>query len=80
MLSERELRSLAEQLQEEGFRAIFTQYSGYAYAIIWNHIRGIGTQEDAEEAVSDVFADLFRSIGKIEEGISRIEAFINELK
>ena len=77
MLSERELRALTEQSQEEGFRAIFTQYSGYAYAIIWNHIRGIGTQEDAEEAVSDVFADLFRSIAKIEEG--KLESYIRML-
>ena len=77
MLSECELRTLAEQSKEEGFRAIFMQYSGYAYAIIWNHIRGVGTQEDAEEAVSDVFADLFQNIAKIEKG--KLESYIQML-
>jgi RNA polymerase sigma-70 factor (ECF subfamily) len=77
MRSERDLRSLTEQSQEDGFRAIFTQYSGYAYAIIWNHIRGVGTPEDAEEAVSDVFADLFRSFAKVGEG--KLESYIRML-
>lgn len=77
MKSERELRDLAAQSQEDGFRAIFNQYSRYAYAIIWNHIRGVGTQEDAEEGVSDVFADLFQSFVKIEEG--KLEGYIRML-
>lgn len=77
MKSECELRLLAEQSQEDGFRAIFTQYSGYVYAIIWNRIRGVGTKEDAEEAVSDVFADLFRSFSKVEEG--KLESYIRML-
>ena len=52
--------------EEAVCRAIFEQYSHYVYVIIWNRIRTVGTHEDAEEAVSDVFADVFRSLGKIE--------------
>ena len=77
MKSERELRDLTALSQEDGFRAIFTQYSKYVYAIIWNSIRGVGTQEDAEEAVSDVFADLFQNYNKIEEG--KLESYIRML-
>ena len=52
--------------QDEVFRALFTKYSSYVYTIIWNRIRSVGTHEDAEEAVSDVFAAVFGSIGSIE--------------
>ena len=77
MKSEAELRALTDRSQEDGFKAIFNQYSGYVYAIVWNHIRTVGTREDAEETVSDVFADLFRDLSKIEEG--KLESYIRTL-
>lgn len=77
MKSERELRLLIGQSQEDGFRAVFTQYSRYVSTIVWNRIRGVGTQEDAEEAVSDVFADLFRNFALVEEG--KLESYIRTL-
>lgn len=77
MKSERELRTLTEQSQDDGFRAIFDQYCGYVSTIVWNHIQGIGTQQDVEEAVSDVFADLFRNFDTIKEG--KLESYIRML-
>ena len=77
MKSERELRSLVEQSQEDGFRAVFDQYRSYVSAIIWNRIRGIGSYQDAEEAVSDVFAALFRNFDSIEDG--KLENYIRML-
>ena len=77
MKSESELRLLAKQSQEDGFRAIFTQYSNYVGAIIWERIREVGSPQDAEEAVSDVFADLFRNFDSIEDG--KLESYIRML-
>lgn len=68
MKSESELRAIIRRSREDGFKALFSQYSGYVYAIVYNHIRAVGTREDAEEAVSDVFSALFRSLDQIEEG------------
>lgn len=63
--------------QDEIFRELFTRYSSYVYTIVWNRIRHVGTHEDAEEAVSDVFADLFRNYDSI--GEDKLESYIRTL-
>ncbi len=77
MKSESELRKTVSKSQKEEFRKIFSKYSSYVYVIIWNHIRGVGTHEDAEETVSDVFADLYRNLDKVEDG--KLESYIRTL-
>ncbi len=74
MISEQELRDAVRRSRNQGFRALFDAYSGYVYAIIWYRIRGLGTHEDAEEAVSDVFANVFRMFDRIEEG--KLQSYI----
>lgn len=73
-MAEHENRQSRSNAQQENFRNLFHQYSGYVYAIIWYRIRGIGTREDAEEAVSDVFAKVFRSSGQIE--ADKLQAYL----
>ena len=73
-MAEHENRQSRSDAQQENFRNLFHQYSGYVYAIIWYRIRGIGTREDAEEAVSDVFAKVFRSCGQIE--ADKLQAYL----
>lgn len=68
MKSEQQLDHSPEQSKQLRFRRIFQQYQGYVYAIIWYRIRGIGTREDAEEAVSDVFVKFFANMDHVEEG------------
>ena len=67
-MTERELRALIAQSQQEGFRALFQQYQSYVYAIIWRRICTAGSKEDAEECVSDVFAEAFLHFDGIREG------------
>lgn len=67
-MTEAELRSLTAGAPEAGFRALFAQYKGYVYAIVWEHLRAVGTKEDAEECVSDVFAEVFLHFPEIREG------------
>ncbi len=74
MKSEPELRAAVKASREEGFRQIFQQYSGYVYAIVWNRISGVGTREDAEECVSDIFSDIFLQFDRIEEG--KLQSYI----
>ena len=67
-MTEQELRSMIGRSQKEGFRALFQEYKGYVYAVVWNRIGHVGTREDTEECVSDVFAEIFLHYGEIRDG------------
>ncbi len=67
-MTEWELRALIGRSEKEGFRALFNEYRAYVYTVVWNRIGQVGSQEDAEEAVSDVFADVFLHFPEIREG------------
>lgn len=73
-MTESELRSLISRSQKDGFRALFQKYHGYVYAIVWNHICKVGTHEDAEECVCDVFTDIFLQFDRIGEG--KLQSYI----
>lgn len=68
VMSEDELRAAVARSREDGFRALFAEYSGYVYTIVWNRLRTVCTKEDAEECVSDVFAEIFRQFDSIAPG------------
>ncbi|MBQ4464591.1 MAG: sigma-70 family RNA polymerase sigma factor [Oscillospiraceae bacterium] len=74
MRSESELRTAISRSREEGFRLLFQQYSGYVYAIVWNRICTVGTREDAEECVSDIFSDVFANFDRI--GNGKLQSYI----
>ena len=54
-----ELRTLYSTSVSDCHRALIKEYGRYVYAIVYNKLRGCGTNEDIEECVSDVFADIF---------------------
>lgn len=54
-----------EKKKAEFARKIFDEYCNYVYIIVMNKIKEYGTKEDAEECVSDVFAEVFRHMDKI---------------
>lgn len=76
-MTERELRSLIDGSRKDGFRSLFQHYNGYVYAIVWDHIRSVGTHEDADECVSDVFTEVFLQFDKIEEG--KLQSYIRTI-
>lgn len=51
----------------DGVDSVIDEYGGYVYAIISNILKGYMPQEDIEEAVSDVFANLWRSSEKFDD-------------
>lgn len=73
-MTEEELRLLISTSRKDGFKALFRQYQSYVYSIIWGRIRKTGTSEDAEECVSDVFADVFLHFNEIHTG--SLQAYI----
>ena len=58
-MTSRELTALMQKSPVDCHKALVKEYGRYVYAIVYNRLRGCGTNEDIEECVSDVFADLF---------------------
>ena len=52
------------------------EYGRYVYAIVFNKLRNCGTEEDIEECVSDIFADLFIKFEYDENYSGNIKAYI----
>lgn len=54
-----EYMGLMSKSETDGRRALFDEYYQYVYTIVYGRIGGCATREDAEECVSDVFAEVF---------------------
>ena len=57
LMTEQQIRSLMEHHRERGEEALFETYYRYVYAIAFRIIHSLGTCEDVEECVIDVFVD-----------------------
>ncbi|MCR5600532.1 MAG: sigma-70 family RNA polymerase sigma factor [Ruminococcus sp.] len=58
-MTSRELADMIQDSPAKCHKALVKEYGRYVYAIVYNKLRGCGTNEDVEECVSDVFADVF---------------------
>ena len=58
-MTSRELADLMQKSSVDCHKALVKEYGRYVYAIVYNKLRCCGTNEDIEECVSDVFADVF---------------------
>ena len=76
-MNENEIRMLICKSQEDGFRNLFQEYQRYVYTIVWDKIKSLGTAEDAEECVSDIFAEVFIHFEDINEG--SLKAYIGTI-
>lgn len=59
-MSDEQLMKLLRDDPERGFAELVFTYSGYVCAIARNKLNSCGTEEDIEEAVSDVFVRFYR--------------------
>lgn len=59
---------------EQGYRRLFDEYHGYVYTIVFQILRGYGSQRDVEDCVVDVFSDVIMHFDSSREG--PIKAFI----
>ena len=72
-----ELNDLMRRSPDEMYRALLKELGRYVYVIVFNKLRSCGTNEDIEECVSDVFAELFIAVedGKVND-VRRMAAAI----
>lgn len=73
-MTDREIHLMIVNSRKDGFKALFQQYQSYVYTIVWSRLRTVGTAEDAEECISDIFAQIFLHYDDIEEG--SLQAYI----
>lgn len=57
-----EINKLLQGSPDELYRALLKALGRYVYVIVFNKLRSCGTNEDIEECVSDVFAELFIAV------------------
>ena len=67
-MTESELRTAVSRSRRDGFHALFQQYKMYVYTIVWDKLSSVGSREDAEECVSDIFREIFLHYDEIEDG------------
>lgn len=74
-----ELRELLGTSPAECHRALMQEYGRYVYSIVFNKLRSCGTQEDIEECVCDVFADIFIKFEYDEDHVGDIKGYIGTI-
>lgn len=74
-MSQKELIEMLLKDPEKGIEAIIESYSGLVYKII-RHRLAFLSQSDIEEAVSDVFYDIYRYRSKIDSEKGSLSSFI----
>lgn len=57
-----DINNLLQSSPDEMYRALLKELGRYVYVIVFNKLRSCGTNEDVEECVSDVFAELFIAV------------------
>ena len=57
-----ELNDLMRRSPDEMYRALMKELGRYVYVIVFNKLRSCGTNEDIEECVGDIFAELFIAV------------------
>ena len=76
MMNDSELLGLIKNSPEEAYGKIIGQYGSLVYAIAANKLHGCATSEDIEDCVSDIFVEVFRSLGSISAEKGSLKAFI----
>ncbi|MCR4647205.1 MAG: sigma-70 family RNA polymerase sigma factor [Oscillospiraceae bacterium] len=67
-MTEAQIRTLLYNYPQKGQKVLFDEYYTYVYAIAYRIINGIGTREDVEECVIDVFLEVIQRYDTVREG------------
>lgn len=58
-MTDSQLMDMLERSPQSAHRAVFDEYFNYVYAIVFSRLRSVGSSEDVDECVGDVFSDVF---------------------
>lgn len=75
-MSDQELINLILRSKEEGYCALVNKYKVYVNAIVSGVLRNCGTEEDAEECISDIFVKLVMDTSYLDENRETLKSYI----
>lgn len=75
-MNDSELIDLIKSSPNEAYGKIIEQYGSLVYAIAANKLHNCASSEDIEDCVSDIFVEVFRSLGSLSTEKGTLKAFI----
>ena len=78
-MTDQQLRQLLSSSPEKAHRLIFDEYYNYVYTIVFNRLRSLGTPEDIDECISDVFAEIFTKYNTQSGHSGNIKGFVSAI-
>lgn len=72
-----EIIALLRSSPQKGLAAVFDRYSAYVYKIVYTKLGDICTNEDIEEAVSDIFFKFYQSVQKDNREIHSLRGYLS---
>jgi RNA polymerase sigma-70 factor (ECF subfamily) len=78
-MSDPEWAELLEKSPSEAYRQLIDCYGNYVYAIVKSKLGKVGTREDAEDCVSDVFVDIFKNRHRYSAEGGSLKSFIGTI-
>jgi RNA polymerase sigma-70 factor (ECF subfamily) len=71
-----ELMDLLDRNLELGLECMIEQYSGLVYSIIYSKVSTVGTEEDINECVSDVFMEFFLKKESMDQSKGSVKGYL----
>ena len=78
-MSDPEWAELLEKSPSEAYKQLIDCYGNYVYAIVKSKLGKVGTREDAEDCVSDVFVDIFKNRHRYSADGGSLKSFIGTI-
>lgn len=78
-MTDTEWSRLIELSPRQAFGQLVDEFGGYVYTIVVSKIGGCAGQEDIEDCVSDIFVEVYSSLGKFSAAQGSLKAFIGSI-
>lgn len=75
-MSDNEIIKLILQSKEDGYCALVEKYKVYVNAIVTSVLKNCGTEEDAEECISDIFVKLVLDTSYLDKESENLKSYI----
>ena len=78
-MSDPEWAELLDKSPDHAYEQLIDCYGNYVYAIVISKLGRVGTREDAEDCVSDVFVDIFKNRHRYSADSGSLKSFIGTI-
>ncbi len=76
MVSDTDIISAFRESADEGYRKLMDAYGNYVYTIVSDKVRGMGSEQDKEECIADIFIETVQTCRNHDFKIDSLKAMI----